>query len=657
LKIFRSKEKNDTDVVGIISRLDWGRNGFRLGLVERVFEDFAEKGVDFIIIAGGIISWPALRNKMKEELTHRIATKKKEAALEERVFNKARAAKASREDLIKSWASRLAQIIPRIKRNGKFLKIYLIISQSMNYDGPWGRELARQLARKRRDIRFWGDSQVDFPLQKSGKLLSIITPRKISWRSKYYSTAVDRLVEDAEKQRSKPLPNVWVVGCTASSTIRPEGNRLIVSVPALHNLEEVSVSENAIGGRIIKVSSNETRIITISRKDLVSRERNYLNFGKLKESEKKLAYSLTEPMTIGMLSERSGLSRRAIAETIKSIEKRKGIPNIVFDPESGLYDWDARFFQKKLKYPKVKPVEELKAVIFGCLHVGSVFTDYEFVSKKLPKILIDSETEYLIGAGDFIEGIEHNLILRGEVLVGMNYTDQEKYSGYLIAKIIFDVFKSRFEKNYSEEKNLEKVIKQSLITFIYIPGNHDAWVEKHGMKPLERFRHALVGKLVSEIETLLQKKKLFFYVRNLVKEKIKVINLNQPTIQLGSIKIGLRHPGMARTKTTSIRSQEALDKDKSVNVIAMANFHVAIVVEQWEEKIGNRIAIQAGTLVHKTYFEEGKMKNVHFGVIAANIKSAKGRIVETEIKFEGLGANQTFMDNSKIIQNIMKKFV
>jgi len=589
---------------------------------------------------------------------------KREAKNKSLDFDEIKAKAIAEKSLIHEWAEKLAQSIPRINFGRKPVKTYIVISRSSNYDGKLGIKIAREIAKIRDDIRFWGDSDVEFPIKQTGSKLRVIVPRRAAWQSKYFSTTIDRLVGDAEMQSAKPLPDLWVVGCSASSLIRPKGNtrRPIISIPGLHVLEEISTSENATGVRILEMYENgKFKVETYDFKDLASRERReHIHIpNKVGEVERKIISALKSgPMTIGMLSDSTGISRERIYSAIERIKNAPEVPNIVYSRESGKYDIDNQWIQENARYqfPDNKDVKEDSFVAFGCLHAGSVNTDYRFFVDYLPQIILDWKAKFLIGAGDFIEGLEHNLIEKGEVYGGMDYTEQEKLAAKLVAKVIMEVFRKRFQYR----KSVSSAVKNALLTFVYTEGNHDAFVEKHGVKPLVKFRDDLINLLADAIEIELAKRGLFVYgLRKIISSKIICISYisenKQLTYKLPSS--GVIHPRMPRTKTSSQRAQEALQQHQQCQVVFMANFHVAIMIKQWEEFLGKRIAVQVGTLVRGTRYEYEKLKNVDFGVACLKIRSYNGRIIFTESSFEGEVTKEPFLSNNDITKSLVRRFI
>lgn len=670
---FRCIESVDKVNVGLISRIDYGRKGFKKGLLELAYKSFAEEKVDLVIVAGGLVSTPAIRGLFKEKVRAYIEVKKHYARVNDIKFKSNEVRKETESIVINEFVDELSKAIPRIKCNRRAVKTYIVISPSSNYDGIIGMRVARALAKKRRDVRVWGEGSADFPLKQISEFISVITPTKASWRSEYFSTMVDRMVKDEIKRRASSLPKIFVVGCSATAIMRQQGEsrRGIVSIPAIHDLENISSSENAIGCRILKFDneSNNVDVVTYSFKDAVKNERRWISLRAFKKnSDEYLVFSAIKngPMTIGMLADKTEISRKRILAAIKKINSvavaSKKIPDIVYNSNSGIYDFNTHWIQMELKHkmPNSEKLTKYSHVLFGCMHTGSVNTDYKFIRDDLPKIVCDWNADILVGAGDFIEGIVHNLILRGEVYGGMNITDQERIAASAVAHILLYVFNKRFDDFVSNdlpksENEMKDVVKKSLMKFVYTIGNHDAWTERDGIRPLQEFKNSLIRLVLNGIETKLNEHNLHTYgIHSIVNEKVFLVPQES---QMFNIRDGVLscviHPRMARTKTSSIRAQESLEKYRVAKIVDIANFHVAIVVEQWEEKTGNRIALQTGTLCRRTDFEDGKLKTVDFGVICSDIYFYKNRIVKTVVRFAGKPTNMLKLDNKKIVESVI----
>jgi len=456
--------------------------------------------------------------------------------------------------------------------------------------------------------------------------------------------------------------------------MRPKGEapQPIFSVPALHVLEDVLSSENAIGMRIIHCKNGECKVTTYSFKDLASRERKYIPcpFKTKSDEQKVMGYmksvETTTPPTIGMIAEKIRISRKRIKNAVHVINDRLDVPHIIYDAASGSFSFDAEWMKRKLQFPDPMPKEDMcveSRVVFGCMHAGSRFTDYGFLRGGIADAIMNWNAEMLVAAGDLIEGNHHYLVIKGEAVGGLNITEQQRIAASALAFNALIVFKKRFDDLFKKEKcpneeRLEHLIHKSLIMILYIIGNHDEWVENDGITPLQKFRSTLIGKLIDGIEQELKKRNLFiYYLRDIIKSHVVLVSQeNGEAYKMPSsgLRLSIIHPRMGRTKTTSIRPEEALARCRGSQEVDLANFHVSTVVEHWEYGLGNRIATQAGTLKSQTSFENGKMKIVDFGVICVRIFSHKQRILATEVMFVDRHSGMKPLSNHKLANNIIE---
>ena len=90
-------------------------------------------------------------------------------------------------------------------------------------------------------------------------------------------------------------------------------------------------------------------------------------------------------------------------------------------------------------------------------------------------------------------------------------------------------------------------------------------------------------------------------------------------------------------------------------VVVLANFHVAVNVEQWESELGQRVALQCGAFVWKTEFEHDKLKGkLDVGSSYLRVLSDKeGRITITETAFFG-GGERKELSNEELLQSFME---
>ena len=644
-EVLKIDSKNRKNVrIGFMSRIDYGSSGFRKGLIVLATETFKKGKDNFVILAGGLVSYRALKSQIPK-----VKDKEK------------------REEFLERITKDLAMSIPEIRNeDGKLIKIHIVTSPA--YDGWIGEEVAKRLAERREDIRHWKAGGDKFPIKYINKTLWVLVPKKAVWmRGDYYSTPVERVIKDKQKQSSQELPDFIAVGGFGSSIHKPQGEaeRPYISLPALCRLEETTTSENQIGVVEMEYIPNqkEPLIRNYNFKDLVSQERNNIDPPKdASDLQKKIIEVIKEygPVSIGVFSDVIGVSEEKIIEVIKPLMEKshqETWSGMSFDKSSERYGFNMNWLQEKLHYSYPEDGTEDSMVLFSCPHSGSIYTDYKFIVDYMPEIILKRGVNLLVGAGDWVIGLAHDVLVKGEVYGGFNETTQEQLAAYTWGTVILKVFKERFEKALSQltEKpsldELKKIITEVLVLLVYIPGNHDEWSKKPGFTPLTTFRLELLRFLTRGIEKILKEKELIISgLMDIVETKI--IETHEYQLSSG-LTLGIFHPNMARTKTTSIRPQEVLNKSKKqINV--SGNFHVAEVVLQWEPELGQRIAFQIGTLLKKSDFEEGKLKTVDFGVGFLRIRSLKGRIFMTETAFYGV-VSDGYLNNEKIFSDLLKK--
>ena len=367
------------------------------------------------------------------------------------------------------------------------------------------------------------------------------------------------------------------------------------------------------------------------------------------ELHKKIVGVIQEygAMTIGLLSDKIGVDRQTIEEAIKFLEEPKMLaretwPGLFYNPKSKRYDFHRNWLQERLRYHLPKEYTEDTFLLFGCLHAGYTTTDYGHFVKEYPEIIVNHKVRNLVGLGDFIAGLKHSLMHRGEIMGALNNTDQEIFAAELTATIRFKAFKKLFEIELSKftvkptREELKSIISNPLILAVFyrINGNHDDWQLMDGTSPLVTFHDKMQKILTREINALIVHYDLpAIDVDSLVDQK--TINLPdfKPICKLTSgLTLGCRHPGMARADTTSLRAQKALDAF-GAQIVAIANFHVATTVRKWRPDLGQCVAIQAPTQVIYTPFEGSKMKKLDFGPVFLRTLSNGGRIYMDETAY------------------------
>ena len=566
-------------------------------------------------------------------------------------------------------AEELAEAIPVMKSDKKLPRLYIMISPS--YDGAYGEFVARKLTQLRPDIRYWEKTDEHFAIKRTPKQFLGLVPEKESWSSEYDSTPVDRLVKDHQRRTTQPLPDICGVGCFASSFYKPRGEakRPYLSVPALHKLEQVRTSENQIGVVVLEICPEEA-ISEVKRtynlKDLVGRERDSIPIPKnCSSTQRAIIAALKEKgaLTVGLLSDATGIPRDNLSRALsRMLESPKFQSMIHYDEASRRYDFDLEWIQKNLFYGGNYSRTEwtMDALLgFGCLHAGSIHTDYQFFVDKLPEVILQNGVNTLAGDGDFIEGLKHHLIERGEVFGGFDYTTQEKLAAHLVSEVMVRVFEERFGQAWNARKNenppsdeeLESMVSGALITFIYRDGNHDDWMQDVGVAPLAIFRYELVNCLNRAIADILKAKD--YYLRGLNGIIESRVQKTEIYILPSGISLEMFHLHMARAKTTTLRLQETFSKS-NCHVVLLANFHVATSMERWDPEVGQRVGMQFGTIVRETQFEENKGKKVDIGVGYLRIFSKNQKIMMSE-EFFVIPAPSEGLRNDEILKTLESK--
>ena len=645
--------------IGFFSRIDYGSKGFRFGLLQHAVKVFVEEGVNFAVLVGGLVNERVLKEKLRERLKGCKADER--AGLERNFYTEC--------------VNYLAERIPRIKSpdpTKKWCKIYIITSPA--YDGEMGTNIAYRLARRRQDIIHWGEAEAILPTKKAGRDICVLTPRKAAWlRGDYFSTPVDRVIKDYLKKTKKLEAALTVVGCFGSDIQKPKGESRVVylSLPVLHELYETRTgSENQIGVSVVEYTqgSNVPMERTYSFNDIVANERQFI--GAPKNATKKQlavteAFKRRGALTVGLLAHELGLKTRSElqedVDKLKLVKASGNWPGLVFDEGSHKYDFDPGWVRENLVYSQNGgELKEDSLVAFACLHAGCITTDYDFFVNEVPKVMLARGSKILVGAGDFIEGLKHDLILK-EVYGGLDYTRQEKFSASLVAEVLLRVFKGYFSplkasRGRVSDEILRGWVNDSLPTFIYISGNHCQWTVSYGFHALETFGCELRELVVAGVNRVLDNCGVQLPgVAELARSKI--IETSSYKLPNSGLTMEIFHPHMSRTKTTSIRPQEmmAFARD-STAVVVGGNFHVAESVGEWSMATGQRKCLQVGTIKWTSGFEANKLKIVDKGVGYLRVKTLSGRIVMTEITFYGSDPPSQPLSNEDILTDLKRRF-
>ncbi|MBI2634942.1 MAG: hypothetical protein HYW79_00090 [Parcubacteria group bacterium] len=639
---------------GYTSRWDYKGPGYRSGIILEGCRKFAEEGCRFIVLVGGLVS----KNYVRKELKRRF----KDVKLEYR-DNVA-------EHFVNESAKELAFIIPKIKKpvsiwadpnKPEFVRFY--ISTSPIYDGPnselyestYGEEIARRLqALRPDDIRLENEGSARLEVKGVNEVDWAISPVKHRLPSQYYSAAAEREIRDKSAQSDQLFPDLWVVGTHASAIHKTSGEkeRPYITIPASCRLEATTVAENQEGIVVVESIDGNRFVRFWNLKDLIHTERQFITGIKEGASDlhKKIVKVIKDhgAMTVGLLSDKLGIEREIVEREIKYLEEpkmsaRKTWPGLYYNPKSQRYDFHLDWIQEKLRHHLPVEYSENTSLMFGCLHASYTTTDYQHFVLKYPEIILAHKVKTLIGLGDFVAGLKHDLMHRGEIIGSLNETDHQIFAAELVATIIFKSFRKRFEDALLKFTTVKPTVVELksivadplvLVDFIYIVGNHDAWPLGFGTSPLGTFRDKLTRILYREISVLFASRGLpliDFY--DLIEKKIILLPDFNPVCTLPSVlTFGARHPGMARADTTSLRAQKALEA-LGTQIVGIANFHVATTVRVWRPDLGQCVAVQASTQVIYTPFEGSKMKKLDFGPTLLRTLSHDNRIYMDETAY------------------------
>lgn len=639
--------------------------GFRSALVDRTFRIFAARGCCQVGLDGGIVDRIAISERIKAEL----------ARYEPRDRGLVRS--EIEERIVRAAASELHSIIPIIKKPAghgdktPFVRLYVMTSPMI--DGAYGERAATELQKLRPDMvrvynpggdrtRVKGVGQTDEE-RKLGVEIGWVNPKTSRMPGQYASTGIDKEIAD-EQDAADTLPALWIHGGNGVSISKPGGGpkrRPYISLPILHKPTPRRPGDpvkrlNQIGCRIVNVAQNgEMAIETWSLRDLVKQEQSFI--GKVKKTGAKpihhrIVDALREKplgLHVGEIADALDVPQETIAKEIKFLLEERSCrvrswPGLYRGKDSGRFKFQPDYFQHQLRYPWPygEGVHELRELVFGCLHAGYTTTDYEFVRREFPNIILEHHVDVVELIGDITAGLKHHLMHRGEIIGNMNYTEQEILAGELLATVIYDVFVVRFNEALVRTpkddvaKKLESLIASSLVLFLWIVGNHEAWQREGGHTPGTTFRAVLVATLSAAITIHLQTLGLTppHNLSSLVAEKMIELNEDDAEYKFpGNIHAKFIHPCMGRALTTSLRTEGVMNFLEGAHLTRDANFHVGCVVEKWDQDLGQRQGIEAATMVIGTKFESGKLKRVDFGPTLTVTRSKDGRIFYTRHRF------------------------
>lgn len=693
----RNQRTHDKKTVrfGLMSRIDFGSDGFRQGLLELAAEIFKADDVAFVILAGGLVSGKAVAektvrlNKALRLIERQIKAKEKskkdaydldEAESLRKSLVELKLARNKLNEQIEAltpakMAEELHKCLPRFTdAKGQTVKLYFVPSPA--YDKVVGEDTGEALRALRDSNEFRllnpaSDRLALWEHTSDERMLEVLTSDKQAWlRGDFHSTPVQRRIKDKRRQTSSGVRvDLQVVGGVGVSLLKPEGHWPIgfVSVPALHRLDDTGIAENQVGVQVLEVETVRRNVAMRSYPfgDVISRERTFIGMpSDPSPAQRKCIDALRQHgrSTTGSLAQMLRISKSALKKALEPLlatkdHKRYATwPGLVYDEASDRWDFDLEWVKRNLRYRAPEGERKVdKVVAICCMHAGSLDTDYDHFLAEVPRVMLKRGANTLVSAGDHVEGTSHDLLLKGEIYAGFDNTTQEELAASMIATVLYKVFKVRFDAAFKassskKSENVTLLVKNTLPIFRYVPGNHCGWVSRHGIKPLNTMVHEIVRLLTEWVEDHLAAKGLQIVgVMRLVKSHIQTVPKGRFILPSG-LPMGMTHPHMGGSETISSASQKAFMKFRDCPVVFIGNFHTGVVVEERSAQLGQRICMQIGTQKHGSSYEDGFMKTVDQGFGYAEICSVNGRIVGTLTTFysnDKAGPDEKRLDGRK----------
>ena len=680
------RDRNGDKVVriGLLSRIDFGSDGFRQGLLELAAERFAAEDVAFVVLAGGLVSGKAVADKTRilkkehQSLVRQIKAKQQEideivdtkriAHIEKEIAKLKRDTQKVTRQLAaltpEEMAKTLNTCLPHFKDGqGRPIKLYFVPSPV--YDKAIGEETAVRLVDLRKQgamrvLKTGGDRLPLWEGKPHQRNLEVLTLDKQAWlRGDYHSTPVQRRIKDKRRQTSSGVQiDIQVVGSVGVSIMKPEGNWPIgfVAVPALHRLDDTGVAETQVGVQVLEIehARRNPTLRSYSFKDMLSHERSFIGMPQDPSPKQKICLEVLRRhgrSTTGFIAGEVRLSKEDVSAALKPLlatkyhKRYKTWPGLVYDELSDRWDFDLSWVQRELRYGA--PQGELKrdiVVAICCIHAGSRDTDYKHFLTEVPRVMLERGAKMLVSAGDHVEGTSHDMLMKDEIILGLDNTRQERLAAHMIATVLYKVFQARFDAavKTSVPKKREEItalVDEALPMFRYVPGNHCGWISRAGVQPLATMVREIEKLLTQWIEEHLASKNLFVdRIMRLVGRHVETVGDGKFTLPSG-VRMGMTHPHMGGSETISSSAQKALMLYRDCQAVVIGNFHTAVVVEEWDQKLGQRVCIQIPTMKHGSPFEHSKLKTVDQGFGVMEVDSIRDRIV---------GTRTTFYSNDKI---------
>lgn len=669
-----SKKFKGFTKIGLMAGAEFGGDTFRPWRVKKAREDFLTRGVDFILHLGCLLNVSALNksfSQTNEKKSHK-ASKKVEhvdrVRFCEHVVDKV-----------------LEEVLPpMIGQDGKFLKYWVFpcpLFETKKEEDEFGLaeyiydHLAEASFKKTGKVTYVVVNNVDELVEIEDhvaiKTLGIIMPTTSFFRSKILSTPIEREISYQQlSSGGRDIPDLYIAGSFAASIseVNPRSvseSRPYVSIPSLSIrsfAKRKVILQNTLGYAVLslypeKKNRAQFTVDFMPLNDAIELECEFakreVQFFK-NSDQAKVAEALIEKVrigtkpTIGKIEQATGLSRERILKAFKKLK------NKVFgvDIELGGIEDPHKIIPNTKKdltlYRKGERQEKISAA-GACLHIPDKAVDYDFLENDLPQILFDENTEKLYWVGDLSEGNKYDQDRNGLLLDRFNFPqDQKKLAGFIVAKLVFKVFRQRFEKTEADfkrdaEKNtpspdqprvvmdINDFVKRSLMEVTTTPGNHD---KVRNEPALEHYQQVLLSALIQLIYRYLMNRGFVAEhdrIEAIVREKIRL--LDNPAID-GNV--GLLHEFSQSAEQSTGKVQKAIKQFK----VLCSNIKTLLLANHHEEnfslfRIGKKTfkAFHLGTLKRFYEFESQRSKISEFGMAFFRDVFVGDELVEVNVKF------------------------
>lgn len=627
-------------------------------------KEIAEKeNARFIVIAGHTLAGKQLDHELKNSVdeameTERSATGKRTISSERRKeIRKGQAAAFIRET-----AESLDDFIPKIKD----VNYHIVVAKAV-YDRPIGHKILEVLSRHRNDIRLYDDPETKMTIQMAGfGDIRVMVPRKTPWFYENITGLMQRVFNSFSVRTFSPKPSLALVGCTGVAAYIPRYRGVpTIAVPALHKLDEQISNENMVGCVVVKIARDGGRFKNVVKvfdfrtaifnekefglpSDLGRRHRMVLDALQVGGAGlSTIRLRINYPPGSGTVVKRNW----SPGATKKYVDELMAKRILVYSKKANRYCIRESLIEKAsiALGDFLKSSRCLTQVVKSCWHVGALKTLYFSVLKNEPVLAEDADV--IVMNGDVEQGISHNYEYNGEMLPIMNGPDKHGLlAAKMQAKILMDVFSSRWKKLNAARGNLKESLDKCLVYYAYKSGNHDEPRFSHSKNaiPLLIFDTELRRQLTLQIYEFLEKNAKNFS-SELVEELVaqKVIRVGESRIvKIKGIPLGLKHPYQARTQSKGMRIQQSSsffaqaledlpDKSmKELSIVNVANFHEAATV--FTSIFGHTtFGVMTGAQVHDTQFETNNNKVVDYGLAKTTAcLNEKGQILWGSVEYE-----------------------